>query len=30
MDDKDVYAIYGGNVAYQIYFLEAIRRGSVR
>lgn len=27
MDGKDVYAICDGNVAYQIHFLEAIRRG---
>ncbi|MFC5471315.1 DEAD/DEAH box helicase family protein [Cohnella suwonensis] len=27
MDGKDVYALCDGNVAYQIHFLEAIRRG---
>ncbi len=27
MDGKDVYAICGGNVAYQIHFIETIRRG---
>lgn len=27
LDGKDVYAICDGNVAYQIHFLEAIRRG---
>ncbi|MBP1995822.1 DEAD/DEAH box helicase family protein [Paenibacillus eucommiae] len=27
MDGKDVYAICEGNVAYQIHFIEAIRRG---
>ncbi|WJH36919.1 DEAD/DEAH box helicase family protein [Paenibacillus sp. CC-CFT747] len=27
MDGKDVYAICGGNVAYRIHFIEAIRRG---
>ena len=27
MDGKDVYAICDGNVAYQIHFIEAIRRG---
>ncbi len=27
MDGKDVYALCGGNVAYQVHFLEAIRRG---
>lgn len=27
MDGKDVYAICDGNVAYQVHFLEAIRRG---
>ncbi|GIO91435.1 MULTISPECIES: DEAD/DEAH box helicase family protein [Paenibacillus] len=27
MDGKDVYALCDGNVAYQIHFIEAIRRG---
>jgi superfamily II DNA or RNA helicase/HKD family nuclease len=27
MDGRDVYAICNGNVAYQIHFIEAIRRG---
>ncbi|GGE00077.1 hypothetical protein GCM10010911_68800 [Paenibacillus nasutitermitis] len=27
MDGKDIYAICDGNVAYQIHFIEAIRRG---
>lgn len=27
LDGKDVYAICGGNVAYQIHFIEAIQRG---